>query len=138
MTFKVGDRVEISTLGLELSVRFVIGDGTYPKLEEPYRLAGYSPGDVVCEWLEGKKQKAAAYHPSQLALKSTPATRASAIKNTSSETIDALCAVVEAIATRDPSTRGAIQASAETLLLRAHGGAYDAGIREVRRITGVR
>lgn len=66
MTFGTGDVVQLKSGGVVMTVRLVIGDGRYPSLEEPYKLAGYAVGDVLCEWQDGKKPKAAAYHPDQL------------------------------------------------------------------------
>ena len=68
MKFKTGDRVQLSVGGPQMVVRCVLGDGKYAQIEEPYRLAGYADGDVLCEWQVRGKQAAAAYHPDQLVL----------------------------------------------------------------------
>lgn len=66
MTFKTGDVVRLKSGGAEMTVRCVIGDERYPTIEEPYKLAGYREGDVICEWQYRSKPQAAAYHPDQL------------------------------------------------------------------------
>jgi len=66
MTFKTGDLVKLKSGGAKMTVRLIIGDGQYPTIEEPYKLGGYKPGDVLCEWQSRNVAKAQAYHPEQL------------------------------------------------------------------------
>lgn len=64
--FKQGDAVQLKSGGAVMTVRCIIGDGTYPAIEEPFKLAGNKAGDVLCEWHEKKKPQARAYPPEML------------------------------------------------------------------------
>lgn len=66
MAFKTGDLVKLKSGGVLMTVRCTLGDGQYPAIEEPFRLAGYKNGDVLCKWQANMKQHAASYHPDQL------------------------------------------------------------------------
>jgi uncharacterized protein YodC (DUF2158 family) len=64
--FKVGDLVKLKSGGAKMVVRCILGDGTHPTFEEPYRLGGSKDGDVLCEWQDGKTPRAQTYDPAQL------------------------------------------------------------------------
>jgi uncharacterized protein YodC (DUF2158 family) len=72
MSFKSGDVVKLVSGGPDMAVRCTVGDPKYAQLLEPYRVAGYSPDDFLCEWIDGRKKEHAQAYPAAMLILAPP------------------------------------------------------------------
>jgi uncharacterized protein YodC (DUF2158 family) len=65
-TFKIGSIVQLKSGGVEMTVKFIIGDNTQLSFEEEKHIldlnSGYKDGDVFCQWFHNKKLEYAVFN----------------------------------------------------------------------------
>lgn len=63
MELKTGDKVQLVSGGPEMTVRGIVGDGSFSKEENYIQISvkRLNEGDVYCQWFDGSKLEEAAF-----------------------------------------------------------------------------
>lgn len=67
MEFNTGEKVQLISGGPEMTVRGIVGDGSFSRDESYLQVKrGFKDGDIYCQWFNGSKLEGAAFRREML------------------------------------------------------------------------